>query len=379
MITTKELSEKAEKYFFKAVSASLKGLEIFPLVIPANKKISGTNYSELKADVYPLYQQSKAAKGKGYTVDWKEKIINGSKQKIPSKIYFETLYDLLYYSNKTKDYSKIIQSHQMLCVAFPSIIEWANENVAFLLSQHEDIAALIKVCRYFHDNKPPHNLYIRELPVEVHSKFIEDNATALKKLLDIILPSTWINSAENEFSGRYFLRKPNIYTQIRILDEALKPTIGFDELSLTLEDAAWLKWQPRNVFIIENKTCFLTFPKVKNAVAIFGEGFKSRLSKHITWLNKAELYCWFDMDPAGFEMLNTIRQYYPDSKSFLMDKTAYQSFSQFSVISPYRKIQLSYLNKEEEHLYSFLQINNRRLEQERITNEYVIKRLSDLP
>ena len=379
MITTKELLEKSEKQFFKSVSDSFKGLEIFPLVIPANKKISGINYSELKADVYPLYQQSKAAKGKGYTVDWKEKIINGSKQKIPSKIYFETLDDLLHYINKIKDYSKIIQSRQMLCAAFPSITEWANENVIFLLNQYENIDALIMVCKYFQENKPPHNLFIRELPVEVHSKFIEDNAAALKKLLDIILPSAWLNISENGFSGRYFLKKPNIYTQIRILDETLKPAIGFDELALTLEDAAWLKWQPKKVFIIENKTCFLTFPKVKNAVAIFGEGFKSRMSKHIPWLENTELYCWFDLDPAGFEMLNTIRQYYPGSKSFLMDETAYQTFNQFSVTSSYRKLQLNYLHKQEEQIYSFLHKNNRRLEQERITNEYVIKQLSHLP
>ncbi len=379
MITTKELLEKSKKQFFKTVSASLKGLEIFPLVIAANKKISGTNYSELKADVYPLYQQSKAAKGKGYTVDWKEKNINGSKQKIPSKIYFETLDDLLYYTDKKNDYSKIIQAHQILCLAFPAIANWADDNVAFLLSEHENMPDLIKVCRYFQENKPPHNLYIRELPVEVHSKFIEDNATAIRKLLDIILPSAWVNVSETEFSKRFFLKKSSVYTQIRILDDALKPSVGFDELALTLDDVAWLKWQPEKVFVIENKACFLTFPKTKNAVAIFGEGFKSRMSKHIPWLANTELYCWFDLDPAGFEMLNTIRQHYPSSKSFLMNETTYQTFRQFSVTSTYRKLQLTHINKQEEQMYSFLQANSKRLEQERITSEYVLKQLSYLP
>ncbi|MFZ8310623.1 DUF3322 domain-containing protein, partial [Staphylococcus aureus] len=77
---------------------------------------------------------------------------------------------------------------------------------------------LIKVCRYFYQNNPPHNLYLRELPIEVHSKFIEDNTAALKKLLDNILPQDWINKSETDFSGRYLVKKPNVYAQIRLLD-----------------------------------------------------------------------------------------------------------------------------------------------------------------
>jgi hypothetical protein len=234
---------------------------------------------------------------------------------------------------------------------------------------------LVRVCKYFHQNKPPHNLYIRELPVEVHSKFIEDNSGQLRKLLDILLPIDWINNSETDFCSRYYVKKPAVYAQIRVLDDVLKPSVGFDELALTLDDSALLDWKPSKVFIIENKACFLSFPKVKNAVAIFGEGFKSRISKHIPWLSKAEIFCWFDLDAAGFEMLNIIRQYYPEAKSFLMDEKTYNQFSQFSVTSTYRKLQLDKLTDDELNLYEFLQANNKRLEQERITNKYILERL----
>lgn len=46
-------------------------------------------------------------------------------------------------------------------------------------------------------------------------------------------------------------------------------------------DAALLTWQPEKVFIIENGACFRSFPKIKNGEAIFGEGLKSRVNKHI--------------------------------------------------------------------------------------------------
>jgi hypothetical protein len=371
MITPNELFEKANKLFNKVAAAVLREQDIFPLIIPANKKLHGTNYNELKAALVPLYHQSTQVKGKGYSIDWKEKSIEGTKQKIPSKIFFESLDDYLFYIKRTKDYEAVSNAFAELVTAFPDLKHWAIDNISFILQQTDNMPGFIKVCTYFKNNKPPHNLYLRELPITVHSKFIEDNAAALRKLLDELLPPAWINKAETFFPGRYNVKKPNIYTQIRILDDDLKPAVGFNELALTIDDSALLPWQPQRIFLIENKACFLSFPKVKNAIAIFGEGFKSRVAKHITWLSTAELYCWFDIDAAGFEMLNIIRQYYPHAKSLLMDKNVYETFSQFKGHSVYRKIQLPNLSEAEVKMYEYLQSNNIRLEQERITQEYI--------
>jgi len=375
MITPNELFEKSSKLFNKVVMAELKGETIFPLIIPANKKLSGTGFSNLKATIVPLYQQSKQAKGKGYTIDWKEKSVEGTKQKVPDKIYFETFDDFLYYSKRTKDYETIQRSLQLLVGNLPELYEWGTANISFLLNHAQVFNDLIKVCVYFRQHEPPHEMFLRELPIEVHSKFIEENSASLRKLLDVLLPAHWISSNETDFLGRYRIRKPAIYTQIRILDDNLKSIVGFSEVALTLEDSGQLSWQPEKVFIVENKACFLSFPKVKNAVAIFGEGFKSRLSKHISWLNNTELYCWFDLDAAGFEMLNSVREYYPQAKSLLMDHKTYKSFEKFSVSSSYRKLPLTNLTSDESHLYLFLHSNNKRLEQERISNQYVNENL----
>ncbi len=376
MISLDNLFQKSDKLFFKIVTSVLEGNDPFTLTIPANKELSGLNYSDFKADLVPLHQQSKAVKGKGYTIDWKMKTVNGSKQQVPHKIYFETLDDYLFFTKRGSDFGQIMAAQKLVSGALPSLTAWANANPATLLAHVGKWTDIIKVCNYFVAHPPPHTLYIRELPIAVHTKFIEDNKALLKKLLDILLPQDWINSSESDFSARYFLKLPAIQTQIRLLDESLKPTLGFNELALALEDAAWLEWQPEKVFIIENKACYLTFPKVKNAVAIFGEGFKSRLSRHLPWLEKAELYCWFDLDAAGFEMLNTIRQYYPHAKSFLMDEITYQQFHPFSVHSIYRNRTLDLLTPQEQDMYAFLVTNNKRLEQERITNQYIAGKLS---
>lgn len=302
--------------------------------------------------------------------------IQGTRQKVPGKIYYDTLEDYLFFIRREKDYLKIKEACQLIADSFPFNAIWAKDQPAFLLTYAAIMPDLLKVIRYFFDHTPLHNFYLRELPIQVHTKFIEDNVKPLKKMLDIILPEAKINFDEKDFSGRYKIKRPNIYTQVRVLDDTLKSTLRFDELALTLDDSSLLNWQPERIFIIENKACFLSFPKVKNSVAIFGAGFKSRVSKHIPWLANSELYCWFDMDAAGFEMLNMVRQYYSHAKSFLMDEPTYNEFSAFSVHSVYRKIESPLLNADEQKMYHFLLKENRRLEQERISNVYVQKQLN---
>lgn len=373
MITPQELLAKSDKHFFKITGAVLKDENPFPLVIPSDKRIKDTGFNNLHSAIVPLYNHSKESKGRGYAVTWKAKSIQGSQQKIPTKIYYETLEDYLFFTNREKDFFKIKAAYELIANSFPLNADWAKEEPAFLLTYAAIIPDLLKVVRYFFDHSPPHLLYLRELPIQVHTKFIEDNTKPLKKMLDIILPAHKINVEEKDFSGRYQVKRPNIFTQVRVLDDALKFTLGYHELALTIDDAALLTWQPEKVFIIENGACFRSFPKIKNSVAIFGEGFKSRVNKHIPWLANCELYCWFDMDAAGFEMLNMIRQYYHHACSFLMDKTTYDEFSAFSVHSAYRKVQLPLLNPDERGMYYFLQKEGRRLEQERISNMYVQK------
>lgn len=373
MITPAELRIKADKQFFKIMSTQLKGSSSFPMVIRSDKQITGSNYSDWKNDVVPLYEGSKSFIGKGYSVDWKYKMINGIRQQVPANIYIETLEDYLCLTRRSGDYNKIIYAHDLINLHFTELVVWANNNPSVLLSYATEWEALLAVCKFFTSNNIPHPYYIRELPIEVHSKFIEQHTGVLKKLLDILLPEKMINKNETDFTLRYYLKKANTFTQIRLLDDELKPFLGYEECSLPLEDVAWLKWTPSKVFIIENKTCFLTFPKVKGAVAIFGEGFKSSLTKHIPWLEKTDIYCWFDLDGAGFEMLNMIRQYYPNAASFLMDDTTFKAFERFTVANnPKMKI-LNYLMPGEQRLYQYVISKKLRLEQERISQQFVLQ------
>ena len=101
-----------------------------------------------------------------------------------------------------------------------------------------------------------------------------------------------------------------------------------------------------------------------------GKGLKA-VSRNIPWLEKTDVYCWFDLDGAGFEMLNMIRQCYRNAASFLMDDTTLKAFERFTVANnPKMKI-LNYLMPSERSLYHYMVSQKLRLEQERISQRFV--------
>lgn len=373
MITPSEIKIKADKSFFKVLSAELNESSLFPIFIRGDKQLSGSNYSDWKQDIVPLHQESKSFKGKGYSVEWKEKIINGSRQQVPHKIYIESLEDLIYLTHRANDYSEIKQAYFKIIDIFPELKPWAIAYPAELLKYVGEWQNILSVCSFFRSSDNLIQYYIRELPIDVHTKFIEEHTGILRKLLDQLLPESKINKNAFNFTDRYKLKKPQIFTQIRVLDDDLKPYLGYEECGLSLEDTTWLKWTPAKVFIIENKTCFLTFPKTKGAVAIFGEGFKSSITKQISWLGKTQLYCWFDLDGAGFEMLNMIRQHYPNAISFLMNEIVFRSFEKFIVTDNPKLKMLTHLDANELELYHYLVKGKKRLEQERVSQQFILK------
>ena len=85
--------------------------------------------------------------------------------------------DYLFFTKREKDFSTIQQAYEQIAVMFPQNAGWAKEQPAFLLTYAAIMPDLLKVVRYFFDHTPPHALYLRELPIQVHTKFIEENTS----------------------------------------------------------------------------------------------------------------------------------------------------------------------------------------------------------
>ncbi|MBK6964924.1 MAG: hypothetical protein IPH20_13550 [Bacteroidales bacterium] len=136
----------------------------------------------------------------------------------------------------------------------------------------------LDVCTYFKQNPKP-NLYIRELPVRVHTKFIEYNKGLLLELLNVILPKDTINHeypTSKDFEKRFGLKFNQSRIRLRILDQNIsdKYLSGITDIEVTEEEFNKLKIPCKKVFILENKTNysnlmnFLTLPHLENSIGI---------------------------------------------------------------------------------------------------------------
>jgi hypothetical protein len=390
MITPQEIRRQATGWYKSFLIAWLQ-MEDLPLEIRFGKvKTSGIleDFTTLHQAIRQLRKESKEEQGFGYTIDFKETDTRkAGKQWLPSRIYFETTEDYLQFLKKEKEFRAFMQDAGLIRRELPELEAWLLGHPLRVVENAGKWEDLLKVCRYFTDNPVP-GLYIRELPVKVHTKFIEENTPVLTSLLDFLLPA-FVQPEEKDFRKRFNLKYDEPLLRIRLLDKEMACTYlsGIHDLSIPLSQFDTLHIPCRRVFILENKTSFsniynfLTLPQLKDSLAIFGEGYKLRLLKNISWLQNKSIYYWGDIDAHGFEMLSLLRSYFPQTQSFLMDAATFRRFKQYAVKgTDFYRSSLPHLTTEETQLfYHLLGLEDKnRLEQERIPHTYVLEKMSNI-
>lgn len=229
-------------------------------------------------------------------------------------------------------------------------------------------------------------LYIRELPVEVHTKFIEEHKAILRQLLDILIPEH-INTEENLFEKRFNLKHDEPLIRILILDSEIAQHYfsGITDMSMRVSAFEKLSLPVKRIFIIENKTNFsniynfLTLPHMKDSLALFGKGFGAGLLERANWLKDKTIYYWGDIDTHGLLILNQLRKSFPHTIAFLMDRETLTAHKHYWGQGEHT-VQESpkYLTEEEKDLFQFLKTHNVRLEQEKIEHAYVVREMREM-
>ncbi len=390
MITPQEIRKQAANWYKSFLTAWLQG-ETMPLEIRFGKvKTSDIleDFASLHQAIQSLKKTSKEELGFGYCIEFREVATRrAGTQWLPSRIYFETDEDYLKFLKKEKEFRDFTESAGLIRFRIPELEPWLYQHPLKVIENAGKWADLLEVCQYFISNPNP-NLYIRELPVKVHTKFIEENTAVITSLLDFLVPNS-IQPAEKDFRKRFNLKYDEPLLRIRLLDEEVARVHlgGINDLSIPLSQFNALTIPFERVFILENKTNFsnifnfLTLPHLTGSVAIFGEGFKLRLLGHTTWLRDKPIYYWGDIDAHGFEMLSVMRGYFPQTRSFLMDAETFRTFKKFAVKgAEYYRSSLPHLTGEELQLfYHLLQLEDKnRLEQERIPQAFVLEKMCSL-
>lgn len=375
MISPEEIKVKAGKKYFSFLQSWMEGKPFEKLVIRGDKTYAKASLSEFEKEILLLISQSRIKKGYGYTLAFQQvKTKYLGTQDLPTTIYFDTEQDLLKYLSKEKEVILFKENQEKIISTFPILKEWTIQNPSKIIQHPAEWDNLLKVCQYFKQTPVP-NLYIRELPVGVHTKFIERNQSILGELLDNLIPE-YVNHQEKTFEKRFNLKTSEKLVRFKILDKEISRVFfsGIDDMAIPVSQFEKLNLPVKKVIIVENKTTLytaLTLPKMDKAIAIFGSGYSVSHLKQALWLKNIELLYWGDIDVQGFEILSQFRGYFPQTKSILMDKATFDIYFEDDIGTPsHISIKLN-LTAAEQELYSLLKANQWRLEQEKIPLGYV--------
>lgn len=372
MITAREIKNKADRKYYEVLQSSLKGENCFPLVIRSNKTLS-KDFVQMSREIAEVFSASKDRNGFGYLVDSESvKTRQHGTQNIPRSIIFEGLSDYLKFIGKEKEYRLAIENFYLIRSELPQLELWLGENPKVVIDNLDIWPDLLEVCKWFLNNFEPDRYYIRELPIPIHTKFVEENKPVLRLLLDVLVPDTILPS-ENLFEKRYSLKYDQPLVRLRSLDPACWHNRHYDDLTVQIEQFKKNPISCETVFIVENKMNFLTFPQTPFSIVIWGKGFALESLKNTEWLQNRKICYWSDLDVQGFQMLSQLRSYFPQVQSFLMGREIVESYGKFIVNgTPSITKHPAHLSAEEFDVYMYLFQNNLRLEQERIPQDEVV-------
>ena len=379
MISSAQIKKKATSSYASFLSSLITQENIFPFEIRGNKS-PGKTLETYRKEMDDLLSSSNANNKYAYTLDCvKTKTRFIGSQSLPKRIYFENEQDYVGYLNKIGEVKKFKEIRDTTLANFPHFKEWIGNNPLKVISNLEKWGDILKVVRYFHSSPNP-NLYIRELPIKVHTKFIEKNKSILRELLDIVTIDSLNKDEKKHFESRFNLKHSEPLVRFRLLDKTIAKKLfsGLEDITIKVSDFSKLDLPVKKVLIVENLMNLLTLPYMSDTMAIFGQGFKVLSLKNINWLKESQIYYWGDLDAQGFEILSGFRGHYHQTESLMMDKSTFDMFYENDLETKSKIETLIHLNEKEHSMHQLLFNNKWRLEQEKIPMDYTLKQLANI-
>jgi hypothetical protein len=377
MLSPEQIRKRALNLYEDFLRSLMSHESVFPLAMFGSGMSQVADYAKARESIAKLREQSKEMKGFGYSVEWKQQVFRRyGEQQIPAAVSFLTREDYTRFLGKCSEAGQFERDYELLTRAFQELIAWARESPLKLVDHAGEWGGLIKICAYLREHGRP-NCYLRELPVEVDTKFIERKRGVLGELLPVIAPGC-IGPDVSTFESRFGFRQKQPLIRFRSLDSALvaPSQLSFADFAVPLDTADRLKITAKAVLVVENEMTFLTLPHIPKTMAILGGGDAVSHLRQISWLKQVRLLYWGDMDTHGFEALSLLRSHHKHTESIMMDVETYTQFCQFAVnASAYASRLELYLSEIEKKLFNILGDEGRLLEQERIALTYAKARL----
>lgn len=358
----------------------------FPLTIRADTGNVNDDLLQRQKDLQSLIAKSKNKTGSGYALELEtvQSRRNGEQTSI-SRILFETKDDFLSFINENKSYKRFYNAIELVkeshLLSNEKICEWSKSHLNDLQSEPENSHywSDICLCAEWLNKNQDSKLYIREIPLPVHTKFIEQNSKLIQSL-------TEKSDSAVSFEDTFGLKTKPCSVRFRSISEKVSlpfSTTNLRECQIPIKDFECLDKefsdQIKNIFIVENEMVYLTFPKVPNSICIWGHGYTVNSLNNVKWFNSKKIYYFGDLDEHGFDILSSYRRFYPNIQSFCMEKSDWNKHLQYAVVG--KKLESSRIPEnliaEENEVFQIIRKSTQnRIEQERISVSYIQEKLN---
>ncbi|MGK5081593.1 DUF3322 domain-containing protein [Janthinobacterium sp. HLX7-2] len=309
----------------RVLAAHISGAALFPMTLnvrqPGTSDL-GVQFDEVRRWIRQLEEGSKAGKGYGYAIEWRE--INHrqlGRNRLPAQVVLQDEADALHLIGRAADMRRFDQLAAATLHAFPGLAGWLERRPLTLLEQAPAWERILAILQWFVAHPRP-QLYLRQLDISgVDSKFIETRKALLAELLDQILSQEAIDMhaiGSRQFEARYGLLAKPALIRFRMLDTRYHIG-GLSDLSVPVAQFLALHAVTEQVFITENEINGLVFPDVPNSMVIFGGGYGIDRLADVSWLRNKDIIYWGDIDTHGFAILDRLRASFPQARSILMD------------------------------------------------------------
>lgn len=368
MLSPEEIRRRALTSYVDFLRSVVNGSPFFPLQVRFGKPSATEDFEKLRGEITALTKANLGCK-----IEWAE--VNSrrwGKQRLPERMEFVDEASYLSAVGKTKEVARFRENVALTREVCPALVSHIETRPFDTVELSDAWQGLLGVCCYFQSHTRP-NLYARELPVAVDTKFIERHQSILSRLLPVVLPPETIVEADR-FEERFGIRFDEPLLRLRLLDESLINVLGvpFSDFAIPLSRFHSFGWQKLRVVVSENKMTFLTLPSVTNGIGIWGAGNAAALLHDVAWLSNCHLLYWGDLDTQGLEILSRLRRIFPCTRSLMMDIDTLKRFQSLRVSgTPSKSPAPSNLTSSELSAWLVVQSENLRLEQERLPSGFV--------
>ena len=298
------------------------------------------------------------------------------RQRLPGYVWIDSLDDALSWIGKLTAAKRFEELLALTQKEKPELLPWIVKNPLKALELADIWPKFLAIVSWIVEHPRP-NMYVRQIDIPgIHSKFIETHRNILAQFFDLALPSCAIDSKKtgiDKFAARYGFLEKTAGIRFRVLDDSLLLIGGTccPEITLDAESFSRLTILPKRVFITENETNFLAFPRQSNAIVLFGAGYGWDAIARSQWLHHCAIQYWGDIDTHGFAILDQLRAHFPHVSSFLMDRATLEEHrANWGVEEKATSRELTNLSPQEKNLYDDLR-NHRIRKKLRLEQEYI--------